>query len=173
MTFTQAVKTCLRKYVTFSGRASRSEYWWFFLFLILGSFVMSLVDSALFGFEPSEAHPDAQGPLAGLFGLATLLPALAAGWRRMHDSGRSGLYLLYPLIAIIGVGSFAAMTGAMGGMLPGPDVPAADPGGFFMALMILAMIVLALSPLFVLWWLTRPSTPGPNPYGPNPHEVLT
>ncbi|NJN06263.1 MAG: DUF805 domain-containing protein [Rhodobacteraceae bacterium] len=170
MTFTQAVKTCFRKYVTFSGRASRPEYWWFFLFLLLGSFVMSLVDSALFGFEPSDAHPEAQGPLAGLFGLATFLPALAAGWRRMHDSGRSGLYLLYPLIAMVGLATFLAMFwfDPGGGAAPDSPVPLA-----IRAVIGVGILVIAISPLIVLWWLTRPSTPGPNPYGPNPHEVLT
>jgi uncharacterized membrane protein YhaH (DUF805 family) len=181
MTFTQAVKTCFRKYITFSGRASRSEYWWFFLFIILGSIVAGFLDALLFGAGSYEAEisdtsagltAESDGPLATVFSLATVIPSIAAGWRRMHDSGRSGLYLLYPLIAMIGVGSFAAITGAMGGLLPGPDVPATDPSGLILIVLILAGIVLALSPLFVLWWLTRPSTPGPNPYGPNPHEVF-
>ena len=49
MTFGEAVQTCFRKYVTFSGRATRPEYWWFFLFLLLGSTAASIIDAAVFG----------------------------------------------------------------------------------------------------------------------------
>jgi uncharacterized membrane protein YhaH (DUF805 family) len=171
MTFRDAILTCLRKYVTFSGRASRSEYWWFFLFLLIGSAVMGLADSAFFGFEPTEEHPEADGPLAGLFGLATFLPSIAAGWRRMHDTGRSGLYLLYPLIAMLGFASFIGLVAGVETLASG-DFDALLTGGLGIVIAV-ALLILMISPLIVLWWLTRPSTPGPNPYGPNPHEVLT
>ena len=49
MSFSDAVRTCFSKYVTFSGRATRPEYWWFFLFLLLASFALGFVDGALFG----------------------------------------------------------------------------------------------------------------------------
>ena len=49
MTFQTAIRTCFSKYFTFSGRASRSEYWWFFLFLILPSLVATILDSVIFG----------------------------------------------------------------------------------------------------------------------------
>lgn len=160
--FTTAIRTCLRKYVTFSGRASRSEYWWFFLFLMLGSAVTGLLDLGLFGTTGDEV-----GPTNTLFTLATFLPLLAAGWRRMHDTGRSGLFLFYPLMVMIGIGGFMAMTGFMGGI--------DDPTTLFSSLtgliLVLALVVLTLSPFIVLWWLTRPSEPGTNDYGPNPLEV--
>ena len=103
MTFTQSVRTCFRKYVTFSGRATRPEYWYFVLFIILGSIVLSVVDGVLFGFETvpvseGEFEIDSDGPLASIFSLVPFIPILAAGWRRMHDTGRSGLYLLYPIL---------------------------------------------------------------------------
>lgn len=174
MTFTQSIKTCFRKYFTFSGRASRSEYWWFFLFIILGSFVLGALDYLLFGSGTYEAEltdtntslrAEADGPLATLFSLGTLIPTLAAGWRRMHDSGRSGLYLLYPLIVMVGIGIFLALFGSSSATNPSTvDGPVA-------IITVLAIIVLVLSPFIVLFWLTRPSQPGPNPYGPNPHEV--
>lgn len=174
MTFQNAVRTCLRKYVTFSGRASRSEYWWFVLAVFLGSLVASVLDGVIFGAVDVETGPgsvsvESNGPLGALFSLATFLPMLAAGWRRMHDSGRSGLYLLYPLIAMLGVSSFAAF---MTGFVPGAtDNIDALFSGITGVILVIAIIVVAISPLLVIWWLTRPSQPGSNIYGPNPHEV--
>lgn len=185
MTFTEAVRTCFRKYVTFSGRASRSEYWWFVLFVLLGNAVLSAVDAAIFGPNVttetvSNAAGDTRtitrtgnGPLVSIFGLATLLPGLAAGWRRMHDTGRSGLYLLYPLIVMVGIGTFAAFTGAVDGLLPGAEGEITPFQGLAGLVLVLASIVFLISPLLVLWWLTRPSQPGSNEYGPNPHEVTS
>lgn len=162
MSFSDAVRSCLRNYVTFSGRASRPEYWFFILFNILASVVLGLVDRALFE-TPSD------GPIAGLFSLAMILPLLAAGWRRMHDSGRSGLYLLYPIIAILGTVSFAGFLRGFDlsdPILTGVDMPALGTLASFV--LIAAMIVCVLSPLLVLWWLTRPTEPRENRWGPVP-----
>lgn len=178
MTFQQAIITCFRKYFTFSGRASRSEYWWFFLFILLASILLSIADTILFGTgmtpaELAEADEqvthDANGPLSSLFSLATILPMLAAGWRRMHDSGRSGLYLFYPMIAALGLLTFIGFAGGIEALSSdNPFVMLEDAFGIITGL---AIIVVAISPFFVLFWLTRPSQPGPNQYGPNPHEV--
>lgn len=179
MTFQQAIITCFRKYITFSGRASRSEYWWFFLFILLANIVLSILDMMLFGTGTSPAElaetgeqvtHDENGPLSSLFSLATFLPMLAAGWRRMHDTGRSGLYLFYPLIAMFGLSIFVWVFG--GDALAAND-PAALFQGVFGIILILALCVIAISPFIVLFWLTRPSQPGPNHYGPNPYEVPT
>ena len=159
MDFATAIRTCLRKYVTFSGRASRPEYWWFFLFVLLGGAVTGLFDTVLVG--------TGDGPLNLLFALGTALPLLAAGWRRMHDTGRQGLFLFYPLLVMIGIGSFVSMTGA-GGRLDDPSTLLTDLVGLTLAV---ALVVFLLSPFIVLWWLTRPSEPGTNDYGPNPLEV--
>ena len=112
---------------------------------------------------------DSSGPVASVFGLAILIPSLAVGWRRMHDTGRSGLFLLYPLIVIVGISIFVSVAGGFGAVLSG-DVAALFAGAFGIILM-LAAIVAFISPFLVLWWLTRPSQPGPNVYGPNPREV--
>ncbi|MGR3322324.1 MAG: DUF805 domain-containing protein [Pseudooceanicola sp.] len=173
MNFTDAVKTCFRKYVTFSGRASRPEYWWFFLFLLLGSIVAGMLDGILFGAGEIEVRDDgfeasSNGPVSSLFSLGTFLPALAAAWRRMHDTGRSGLYVLYPLIAMLGIFSFIAMVGGAEAWASG-DISALF-SGVVGIILIFAFIVLFLSPLIVLFWLTRPSQPGPNQWGPNPKE---
>ena len=176
MGFQEAVKTCFRKYVTFSGRASRPEYWWFVLFIVLGGLVLGLLDSAIFGTTLVETGPGSveyrsNGPLAQIFHLATFLPALAAAWRRMHDTGRSGLFVLYPLIVMVGIATFIGFVAGFDTVLSGdPGQLLAGAGGIILAL---AVLVLAISPLLVLWWLTRPSQPGPNEYGPNPHEVTS
>ncbi|MDW4499056.1 DUF805 domain-containing protein [Sulfitobacter sp. D35] len=176
MGFIDAIKTCFAKYVTFSGRAPRSEYWWFFLFVILGGIVASLIDLALFGApEPVEGEPSSSGgPINGIFSLVTFLPLLAAGWRRMHDTGRSGKLLLLPLavtlglmllmlFGIMGVGMIEQAGGAE--MVEGPAIAL---GTFGMILILVLQIVLSI---LILWWLSRPSQPGTNEYGPNPQEV--
>ena len=87
MNFTQAVTTCLTKYVTFSGRASRPEFWWFFLFQLVVSLVLSMVSETL----------------SGLAALLLLLPSLAVGARRLHDIGRTGWW---QLLLFTGIGFF-------------------------------------------------------------------
>lgn len=175
MGFADAVKTCFAKYFTFSGRASRPEYWWFVLFVFLGGIAASLLDALFFNSVTVRTDPDSvsvqdNGPLGALFALATFIPGLSAGWRRMHDSGRSGLFLLYPLIVLFGIGMYANVIDGFGQSTGGAfDLL----GGVTGLAMVVALIVLVVSPLLVLWWLTRPSQPGPNVYGPNPHEVMT
>lgn len=94
MNFMDAVKSVYSNYVGFQGRARRSEYWWWYLFYIIAYIIVVMVDQAVFG-EPSI--------LSGLFVLANILPALAVGVRRLHDTGRSGWWLLIALIPLVGV----------------------------------------------------------------------
>ena len=79
MSFTDAIRTCFGKYVTFSGRASRPEYWYFVLFVVLGGAVAGILDGQLFGAASIETGPgsvsaQANGPITSLFSLATILP---------------------------------------------------------------------------------------------------
>ncbi|MFV0514214.1 MAG: DUF805 domain-containing protein [Jhaorihella sp.] len=168
MGFQDAVRTCLSKYATFSGRAGRPEYWYFVLFLFLANLLLGIVDGLLFGgevrIEPGSVSAQSNGPLVSLFSLAMLVPSLAAGWRRMHDTGRSGLYLLYPLIVMVGLSLFLGFMAGFGNLAAG------NFGALFAALgglvAVVAVLVLLISPLLVLWWLTRPSQGGTNEYGP-------
>ena len=89
MSFVTAVSTCFRKYADFSGRASRSEYWFFTLFCSLVSSALSMILGE-------------QALLVGLFSLATLVPTLAATWRRMHDIGKAGRWVFLSLVPIVG-----------------------------------------------------------------------
>ena len=96
MTFFESIRVCFTKYAEFRGRATRSEFWWFMLFV-------TLVASALL--YVSEAW-------SNVFLVAILLPLLAAGSRRLRDSGKSGwlqLYLLVPVGGIIMLGIWWAM----------------------------------------------------------------
>ena len=91
MTFTDAIKTCFSKYADFNGRASRSEYWNFFLFTILVTIAFNML-----------GRPMGIMMLSMVFSLATLLPSLAVGARRLHDTNRSGWMLLIGLIPLVG-----------------------------------------------------------------------
>lgn len=88
MGFGDAVKTCLRKYFTFSGRARRSEYWWFYLFTVIVAVVAAIIDGTIVGWENAD-----EGPVGTLTSLALFIPTLSAGWRRLHDTGRSGWWI--------------------------------------------------------------------------------
>ena len=85
MNFMQAVQSCLSQYATFSGRAPRSEFWWFFLFQILVLIVAGMLGQTAYS----------------VVALLLLLPALAVGTRRLHDVGRSGWW---QLLTITGIG---------------------------------------------------------------------
>jgi uncharacterized membrane protein YhaH (DUF805 family) len=88
----------LKKYATFEGRARRKEYWYFVLFYCLAIFALVIVDGMAGTFD-EEAEI---GLFSGLFILATLLPSLAVLVRRLHDTNRSGWWVLINLIPIVG-----------------------------------------------------------------------
>lgn len=101
MSFTEAVSTVLSKYATFSGRAARSEFWWYALFLLILFAVTQLLDAAIFG--PLLGFGGESGqPLTMLVSLGLLLPNIAVAVRRLHDIGRTGWWVLIGLIPIIG-----------------------------------------------------------------------
>ena len=88
----------LKKYTVFSGRARRKEYWFFFLFNILFSIAAAIIDNATGTFDPSTG----MGMFGALYTLAILIPSLAVTVRRLHDTGRSGWWLLVVLIPMLG-----------------------------------------------------------------------
>ena len=99
MGFQDAVKTCFSKYVTFSGRAPRSEFWWFILFILLTNTVLSVVDGMIFGTTPNGQSAMVLG---AIFSLAVLLPSIAVGVRRLHDLDRTGWWYLLVLVPLLG-----------------------------------------------------------------------
>ena len=88
----------LKKYAVFGGRARRKEYWYFVLFNTLISIALTFIDGVTGSFS-SEAGT---GLLGGIYGLAVLIPSIAVGVRRLHDTNRSGWWLLISLIPLIG-----------------------------------------------------------------------
>ena len=115
MNFGQAIKTCLNKYATISGRATRSEYWYFFLFLVIVNIVASVLDSTIFDDMPV---------LYLIATLALLVPSIAAGVRRLHDTDKAGWWLLVGLIPVIGtivLIVFFCQRGSVGTNQFGPD----------------------------------------------------
>ncbi len=106
MEFTQSVKSVFSKYATFSGRASRSEYWYFVLFNIIASIALFLLGIAI-----GAAVGGSDGAMGGLivgyilyviYGLGVLIPSLAVTVRRLHDTNNSGWLILIGLIPCIG-----------------------------------------------------------------------
>ena len=109
MTFSESIKTCLSKFVTWQGRASRSEYWYFILFAMICYVVASIIDRAL-GTTFSMTNPVSgevqsmgYGYVYALTGLVLLLPGLAVLVRRLHDTNRSGWWYWIVLIPLIGI----------------------------------------------------------------------
>lgn len=87
----------LKKYTVFGGRARRKEYWFFALFNTLISFALGFIDVAV-GFTAASSV----GILSVIYGLGVIIPSLAVTFRRLHDTGRSGWWLLILLIPLIG-----------------------------------------------------------------------
>jgi uncharacterized membrane protein YhaH (DUF805 family) len=98
MGFAEAIRTCLEKYVGFSGRARRSEYWYFVLFTLIVSMVAGILDGIL-GTMDDDTNVGVIGSIASL---ALLLPSIAVAIRRLHDTSRSGWWILIGLIPIVG-----------------------------------------------------------------------
>ena len=157
----------LKRYAEFSGRSRRKEYWMWFLFVIIVFIVLSLIDSAL-GLGGRTTADSTSGPgsvgysagvrggiLTGLFSLAILIPNIAVAVRRLHDTNRSGWWILMPALPYI-LGFILTMVGAMSA-----SVPLAMAGGGL-------IIVGAICAIVVLVWYCLPGTKGPNDYGDDP-----
>jgi uncharacterized membrane protein YhaH (DUF805 family) len=103
MDFQTAVRTCLQqKYAEFNGRASRPEFWWFFLFTWLVGQIASLLDNAVGGPSSGNWYDPKFTLFNSLVNLALLLPSLAVGVRRLRDAGKSPWNLAWVLLPFIG-----------------------------------------------------------------------
>ncbi len=97
MSFTDAVRTCLKeKYINFSDRAARSEYWWFALFCWGVAIALSILDNLIFN------DASGYGIFSTMWGLAIVVPSIGVGVRRLHDLDKSGWWLLLSCIPVIG-----------------------------------------------------------------------
>jgi uncharacterized membrane protein YhaH (DUF805 family) len=148
MTFGQSIKHVFGNYATFQGRASRSEFWWWYLFTSIVSFVvfipaipwynellnssMNQAGNAVMVMPPITGLATVGLALSTIWTLAILIPTIAVAARRLHDSNKSGwLLLLWFLSCCFGIGAII---------------------------------------LIILWIL--PSTPGPNRYGEGPAQSI-
>lgn len=150
-TFGEAISTCFSKYVRFKGRASRSEYWFFVLFLVLASIVASIIDAALF-----PGSIETGGPINGLLSLGTFLPSLAVSWRRLHDTDRSGWWIggMYIVVGVV-IGVAFALLGTGTG---------ASPDGFIAVFPLVGLGFLIYA-IVMLVFFCQKGTLGPNRFG--------
>ena len=86
MGFSDAIKRCFSRYTQFQGRAARPEYWWFALFVLVVTAAARILGDVV----------------NAITALVTILPSIAVGARRLHDTGRSGFWLLLWLVPIVG-----------------------------------------------------------------------
>jgi uncharacterized membrane protein YhaH (DUF805 family) len=134
----------LKKYAEFGGRSRRKEYWMYVLLLIGVGLVLSILE----GIVGLRGMVGPYGPLTALFLLATLVPSLAVGVRRLHDTGRSGWWLL------AGYGPFLlSLLLTFAGMLQ-----------FAMILSLLSLVGF----IILLVFMAMEGTRGPNQYGADP-----
>jgi len=92
---------CLKNYAKFDGRAGRSEYWFYALFSTFIFFILQFLSSML-GLQYAMNELITVYPLASIWQVVTFVPSLAVGVRRMHDINRSGFWLLFLLLPLIG-----------------------------------------------------------------------
>lgn len=165
----------LKRYFDFRGRSRRKEYWMYTLFLFLVSIALSVLDDVLGlggtvsgGTDYSAALASVSaaasgGWLTNIFTLATFIPSLAVGVRRLHDLDRSGWWMLMPLIPFL-----------VGGVLLGVGLAqsfgGSAPGGLILPAIAL-LIVGFICSIVVLVWFVTPGTAGPNRFGEDPTDA--
>ena len=98
MDFQTSIKTCFNKYADFSGRALRSEFWFFCLFGLLGGIITFIIDVMILGYSIESEFT----PMNLIFTVAILIPSFSVTARRLHDINKSGWWMLI-YITIIGI----------------------------------------------------------------------
>lgn len=158
---------CIRNYGTFRGRACRKEYWYFILFTILFMIAARVLDLILFSDKPIGFI---FSPFSSLFALFVFLPQVAVMTRRLHDTGRSGKWVLWYYIAgiiwaiCLIVTEISAMDSLASGSLPVMSV--ATIVVFFGG----GSVFLVWAITFLVWFCTKGTT-GDNKYGPDPLSI--
>ena len=187
MSFSHAIRTCLRRYADFRGRAPRTEFWWWWLGCGLVAGMMNLLQAALiasvafewwpedWGFGPQSLLAFVLAQLGRIVNIAMILPSLAVTSRRLHDIGRSGWWqiLWWPpasLALVLGVALFL-FYGPFG-LMGLEDSFSRDAAPWVLRTLIPAFIALAIvaAATFIMTvaWLSRQGQPVPNRFGPNP-----
>ena len=175
LSFWDAIQICLTKFSTFSGRGSRAEYW---QFVLATSIVLAIAGAysvtVSVGEEPLNPWPSF---IPFVCWIVLFIPLMAAAWRRMHDVGRAGwefllsqlfamVVLLFPALLAYFLGEFLHTQRSV--LLLAKGRVMVDQNVWVTWVYAAAIVYFYFVPF---WWLTRPSQPGPNKYGPNPIEV--
>ena len=155
-------KLCWRKYVKFSGRASRSEYWYFYLFNFLIGFIIGFISGFLGFFSPYLALPF--NICSWIYTIAAILPSWAVFVRRFHDIGKSAWLAFTGLFIFLGwlLLTILLFIGVLSGSIDVPDVV----GAGYAIISVLLMLVVS-----IIWYIVFPCLPslqGSNKYGPQP-----
>ena len=138
----------LKRYAEFSGRSRRKEYWMYVLGLVIVGFVVGMIEGVL-GLAQSVGP---YGPLSAILALATFIPSLAVGVRRLHDTDRTGWWILLPILPYaVSIVMLVSGNLAMAG--------------------IAAFVALGLG-IVLLVFLVLDGTKGPNKYGPDPKGAV-
>ncbi len=143
----KAILSCFKKYAKFSGRATRFEYWSFVLFQLLVSFFVSLI-------------PFAGTAVSGIITLVCFIPNLSVSWRRLHDTGRSGLFTFLPYIGLLFLIPVAIISV---NCIDFEDIVESS----VIFLILFGVVTLALS-IVVIVFMCKKSQPGTNKYGDEP-----
>jgi uncharacterized membrane protein YhaH (DUF805 family) len=152
MSFGDAIGECFFNYANFRDRAARAEYWWWALFVTIVLLIAIALDFFIF-------RGWSVGPFYLVFSIASLLPGLTVTVRRLHDTGRSGWWLLIPIGSAL-VAAVATIAGVAGN----PNEP---PSAAMLTLIGVPAIVSLGASLLLFIWMLLPGTPGNNAYGPN------
>ena len=181
MPFPEAIKSCLRQYVGFRGRATRAEYWWWVLGITVVSTILSIIEGIIFGFGGDSLERP-----SSLFQLAVLLPGLAVTVRRLHDIGRTGWWqlawvaagILATIPLIIGV--VASLDGLIWLSSVERSFGSNSSVGIniwaFAPLIVGALISVAIwvgLAVWIIWWMVKQGQAGPNQHGPDPRALDT
>jgi len=159
LSFSDAIRNVLRQYATFRGRASRPEFWWWYLATAMANVAFTALDQVTNG-------SIAVGFLEAVAAFSLLLPTLAVSVRRLHDSGLSGWWMLAPSgVAVLGAVTFFA--GAAAVIAPVFLEGTPDTSGLGVILFAAGSLLLLSSAVVSLVLMVRPSTPGSNRFGPS------
>lgn len=166
MGFGEAVASCFSKYANFSGRAPRSEYWWWFLFVILISICIWVAAGILFAATKGIAIA---GLMVGLLYLGLLLPNISVSVRRLHDLNRSGWWLglsFFLSFLVLGMAipiGIRALENHTNGLPPAYGVP---PAAFIVSRVL--ELIHTLYGLLLFIWFCMGGTRGANRFGDDP-----
>ena len=167
-----ALKVGTQKSLSFRGRASRSEYWWFTAWQWAIFFVVATIGQYINPYLSSISQ--VTNFLLNILLVWMVVSNSAAGFRRLHDSGLSGFHYFVPLAFTLVAAFF--LISSLAAILVGPGAEAANPiaGEALVAWIVFRAVfglALFISWVMLLWRLRKVSQLGTNKYGPNPHEV--